>query len=44
MRRKLVAGNWKMFGLQADLPEVAAIAAAARVNRQWTSRCACPSR
>lgn len=29
MRRKLVAGNWKMFGLRADLPEVAAIAAAA---------------
>lgn len=28
MRRKLVAGNWKMFGLRADLPEVSAIAAA----------------
>jgi triosephosphate isomerase len=34
MRRKLVAGNWKMFGLRADLPEVAAIAAAAEANRQ----------
>ena len=32
MRRKLVAGNWKMHGLKADLPEVAAIAAAARAN------------
>jgi triosephosphate isomerase len=32
MRRKLVAGNWKMFGLRADLPEVSAIAAAARAN------------
>ncbi len=32
MRRKLIAGNWKMFGLNADLPEVAAIAAAARAN------------
>ena len=29
MRRKLVAGNWKMHGLAADLAEVAAIAAAA---------------
>ncbi len=28
-RRKLVAGNWKMNGLKADLPEVAAIDAAA---------------
>ena len=34
MRRKLVAGNWKMFGLRADLPEVAAIAEAARANPQ----------
>jgi triosephosphate isomerase len=32
MRRKLVAGNWKMFGLRADLPEVSAIAATAAVN------------
>jgi triosephosphate isomerase len=32
MRRKLVAGNWKMFGLKGDLPEVAAIAAAAAAN------------
>jgi triosephosphate isomerase len=32
MRRKLVAGNWKMFGMGADLPEVAAIAAAAGAN------------
>ncbi|MCW3837745.1 triose-phosphate isomerase [Sphingomonas canadensis] len=32
MRRKLVAGNWKMFGLKADLPEVSAIAAAAAAN------------
>jgi triosephosphate isomerase len=29
-RRKLVAGNWKMNGVAADLGEVAAIAAAAR--------------
>lgn len=29
MRRKLVAGNWKMHGLKASLPEVEAIAAAA---------------
>ncbi len=28
MRRKLVAGNWKMHGLKASLPEVEAIAAA----------------
>jgi triosephosphate isomerase len=28
-RRKLVAGNWKMFGLRADLGEVRAIARAA---------------
>jgi len=27
--RKLVAGNWKMHGTSADLPEIAAIAAAA---------------
>ncbi len=32
MRRKLVAGNWKMFGLRTDLPQVAAIAEAARAN------------
>lgn len=32
MRRKLVAGNWKMFGLRADLPQVAAIAEAGRAN------------
>ncbi|MBO9712243.1 triose-phosphate isomerase [Sphingomonas sp.] len=32
MRRKLVAGNWKMFGLNADLPQVEAIAAAAAAN------------
>ncbi len=32
MRRKLIAGNWKMFGLKADLPEIAAIAAAARAQ------------
>jgi triosephosphate isomerase (TIM) len=32
MRRKLVAGNWKMFGLRADLPQVEAIAAAAAAN------------
>jgi triosephosphate isomerase len=32
MRRKLVAGNWKMFGLKADLPEVRAIAAASAAN------------
>jgi triosephosphate isomerase (TIM) len=34
MRRKLVAGNWKMFGLRADLPQVAAIAGAAQANPQ----------
>src|SRR5215210_9568771 len=28
-RRKLIAGNWKMHGVEADLAEVAAIAAAA---------------
>ncbi|WP_448664263.1 triose-phosphate isomerase [Sphingomonas sp. CJ20] len=32
MRRKLVAGNWKMHGLRADLGEVEAIAAAAAAN------------
>ncbi len=32
MRRKLVAGNWKMNGLLAALPEVEAIAAAAAAN------------
>jgi triosephosphate isomerase len=32
MRRKFVAGNWKMNGLKADLPEIAAIAAAAGDN------------
>ncbi len=32
MRRKLVAGNWKMHGLRAQLPEVEAIAAAAAAN------------
>lgn len=29
MRRKLVAGNWKMHGMQASVPQVEAIAAAA---------------
>ena len=29
MRRKLIAGNWKMNGLRADLPEVDGVAAAA---------------
>ena len=32
MRRKLVAGNWKMHGLKASLPEVEAIAAAAAAH------------
>ncbi|MDG2532507.1 triose-phosphate isomerase [Sphingomonas sp. HITSZ_GF] len=32
MRRKLVAGNWKMHGLRAQLPEIEAIAAAAAAN------------
>lgn len=32
MRRKLVAGNWKMHGLKASLPQVEAIAAAAAAN------------
>ncbi len=31
-RRKLIAGNWKMNGLAADLAELDAIAAAARSN------------
>lgn len=30
MRRKIVAGNWKMNGLRAQLPEITAIAAGAR--------------
>jgi triosephosphate isomerase (TIM) len=34
MRRKLVAGNWKMHGLKAQLGEIEAIAAAARAHRQ----------
>lgn len=34
MRRKLVAGNWKMYGLKAQLGEVEAIAAAAAANPQ----------
>ena len=34
MRRKLVAGNWKMHGLKAQLGEVEAIAAAAAANPQ----------
>jgi triosephosphate isomerase len=32
MRRKLVAGNWKMNGLRASLPEVEAIAVAAAAH------------
>ena len=28
--KKLVAGNWKMHGVSADIPEIAAIAAAAK--------------
>lgn len=32
MRRKLVAGNWKMHGLKAQLGEIEAIAAAARAH------------
>lgn len=32
MRRKLVAGNWKMNGLKASLPEVEAIAKAAAAH------------
>lgn len=31
-RRKLVAGNWKMNGLRADLPEIARIAEAAAAH------------
>jgi triosephosphate isomerase (TIM) len=31
-RRKLIAGNWKMNGGRADLPEIAAIAKAAATN------------
>jgi triosephosphate isomerase len=34
MRRKLVAGNWKMHGLKAQLGEIEAIAAAARAHPQ----------
>ncbi|MDB5695238.1 MAG: triose-phosphate isomerase [Sphingomonas bacterium] len=33
MRRKLVAGNWKMNGLSTDLAELDAIAAAAKVTQ-----------
>lgn len=33
-RRKLVAGNWKMNGVAADLAEVTAIADAARANAE----------
>ena len=40
--RKLVAGNWKMHGLSADLAEVEAIAdAARRLSGVSTSPCAC---
>ena len=34
MRRKLVAGNWKMNGSLADLAELDGIAAAARAAPQ----------
>lgn len=34
MRRKLIAGNWKMNGSRAALAELDAIAEAARANRQ----------
>ncbi|ATY31627.1 triose-phosphate isomerase [Sphingomonas psychrotolerans] len=34
MRRRLIAGNWKMHGLKAQLGEVEAIAAAAAANPQ----------
>lgn len=34
MQRKLVAGNWKMHGLRAQLAEIEAIAASARANPQ----------
>lgn len=33
-RRKLIAGNWKMHGARADLPEIAAITQAARAHPQ----------
>jgi triosephosphate isomerase len=33
MRRKLVAGNWKMNGVTDSLGEVAAIAKAASMSR-----------
>src|SRR3954468_13587853 len=33
-RKKLVAGNWKMHGLSADLAEVEAIARASRMYPQ----------
>lgn len=34
MRRKLVAGNWKMHGMRSHLREIEAIAAAARAHPQ----------
>ncbi len=34
MRRKLVAGNWKMHGMRSHLREVSAIAAAAKAHPQ----------
>ena len=32
MRKKLVAGNWKMNGLMADLSEIEAMAASVEVS------------
>jgi triosephosphate isomerase len=39
VRRKLVAGNWKMHGLAADLDEVAAIAITARATEVDVALC-----
>jgi triosephosphate isomerase len=39
VRRKLVAGNWKMHGTSADLAEVSAIAAAASSAAAETALC-----
>jgi triosephosphate isomerase len=41
-RIKLVAGNWKMNGLRASLPEVSAIAAAASGLGQGVELAVCP--
>ena len=42
-RRKLVVGNWKMHGLSSDIPEIEAIAAAAREHPQVDSGLCVPA-